>query len=294
MDYHKRISLSHNVSYDLEDKSIYSNGEKYGLRPKAHLLLEYLLANIDVTLSSDLILEKVWDEEEAIGGLHQVTDTISELRKVFNEAGLNSTRIIQTQRKIGYRISSDEIAESSQHVKDLFKVSNHELEINDYNGNVPLKDLFKECSDLLVCCCPDIPGAIQTKEKSDGIHVEYDFSNSATPEFISVVYQFFNNVNLNRYIEENPALKLSFLFNNPEETIKAFDLEFQAEPNRVFGKPYTTEMFNAAGFVFSLPIAHFAKYRKDLSQLHNIAIVVRRDSFMEQRGSFEISHIKIS
>ena len=69
------------------------------LRPKTAALLEYFLTHANEPLSRECLLERIWDEEIVAG--HNLTQSISELRKALGENG-RGTRFIKTIPKKGY------------------------------------------------------------------------------------------------------------------------------------------------------------------------------------------------
>ena len=293
-----KVYFWENVYYDHEDRTIYKDGKKIKeLRPKEFELLEFLFANIDTYCTSDVILDHVWSNDSTIAGdKHLIADTVSRLRSVLtnlNIDGLNPKDIFQVKRTIGYRINSENIFSSSKKVREIFKNTYSEWNIVDYNDEVSIEDIFDH-SDITCCVCPDIPGVMNYKQIVDGIHIDYDFGTDEKenwPDFISVVYNFYNNVNLLKYYNENNNLKLHLLLNNQTKSFDKLHIELQTESNYVIGNKRSIIDVNKKGSVVEIPLSEYSKYKKHLSQVFNLCFVICKEYFTKAKGSFEIRHI---
>jgi DNA-binding response OmpR family regulator len=89
-------------------------GKDIDLRPKEFLLLEYLVRNVNRTVTRTMILEHVWNS--SFEGLTNVVDVyISSLRtKVDRDY---PQKLIQTNRGIGYTLTSGSIFASASNEK---------------------------------------------------------------------------------------------------------------------------------------------------------------------------------
>ena len=84
---------------NLERHTVYVGDKKINLTLKEFNLLKYLLENINIVLSREKILEKVW-EYEYEGETRTVDVHIRTLRRKLDESGA----LIETVRGVGYRI----------------------------------------------------------------------------------------------------------------------------------------------------------------------------------------------
>lgn len=84
---------------NLERHTVYVGDKKINLTLKEFNLLKYLLENINIVLSREKILEKVW-EYEYEGETRTVDVHIRTLRRKLGESGA----LIETVRGVGYRI----------------------------------------------------------------------------------------------------------------------------------------------------------------------------------------------
>jgi two-component system, OmpR family, response regulator len=89
-------------------------GKDVDLRPKEFLLLEYLVRNVNRTVTRTMILEHVWNS--SFEGLTNVVDVyISSLRtKVDRDY---PQKLIQTNRGIGYTLTSGSTFASASNEK---------------------------------------------------------------------------------------------------------------------------------------------------------------------------------
>ena len=292
-----KVYFRENVYYDSDDKAIYKNDKKViELRAKEYEILEFLLANIDHYCSSDVILNHVWgNDADAVGDNHLIADTISRLRADLTKLEIDDLKpktVIQTQRQIGYIIRSENIHSSSNSVREVFSNSAFNTDVIDYNEGVSVENIF-DYTDIICCVCPDILGAMSYKEVDGGIHIDYDFGTiekNKWPDFISVVFNFYDTINLLNYYNENNSLKLHLLLNNQTLSFKKIQIELQTEPNNVVGKRFVVDV-DKDGSVIEMPISEYAKYKRHLSKIYNLCFVICKDFFVKEKGSFEIKHL---
>jgi len=75
------ISISENISYDIEFEELVVNDKTVRLRKKERRLLSILLQNLNHTVSTDILHSYVWENE--IRESYPLRQLISELRKYF-------------------------------------------------------------------------------------------------------------------------------------------------------------------------------------------------------------------
>jgi DNA-binding response OmpR family regulator len=90
-----------NIEVNYSERIVYKDNEEVFLAPKEYELLVLLLKNIGISLSRDIILNKIWDIEADIE-TRTVDYHIQQLRKK-----LDLKNEIKTINKIGYRIEKE-------------------------------------------------------------------------------------------------------------------------------------------------------------------------------------------
>ena len=150
----------------------------------------------------------------------------------------------------------------------------------------------KECTivadraDLIGCCYPYIADAILCKLTDDKvIHLSFNFVSNQTivyPEFISAVFQFYDDLNVLEYYELNHNSVLHMEINNFTNSIKELQIEFQTENNRVVGNPYKVKLHEGNNVV-DLPISSYSKYTRDMKKIQNLCFVINRAYFNEPK-----------
>ena len=91
------------VSIELDKKYVYLRGNKVELTPGEYKLLYFLLSHKDHTLTRQVLLERLWDEEEQYVNDNTLTVTMKRLREK-----LDYPSFIKTIRGIGYLVEEDE------------------------------------------------------------------------------------------------------------------------------------------------------------------------------------------
>jgi two-component system OmpR family response regulator len=90
---------SGDLKMDLMQRKVTRQGKVIDLRPKEFLLLEYLIRNVNRTVTRTMILEQVW--QSSFEGLTNVVDVyINALRNKVDRGF--AQKLIQTNRGIGY------------------------------------------------------------------------------------------------------------------------------------------------------------------------------------------------
>jgi two-component system, OmpR family, response regulator len=116
----RRINLlrSGDLELDLVRRTAAQSGNALNLRPKEFLLLEYLVRNVNRTVTRTMILEHVWNS--SFEGLTNVVDVyISVLRgKLARDC---PQKLIQTNRGIGYSFTSVSGVETTPNTKFSWK-----------------------------------------------------------------------------------------------------------------------------------------------------------------------------
>ncbi|MBR5960983.1 MAG: toll/interleukin-1 receptor domain-containing protein [Clostridia bacterium] len=157
-------------------------------------------------------------------------------------------------------------------------------------------DVFNQ-ADLISCCSdPKNPDAIRCTRNDDSIVVNYNlFSNGKNrkPDFISTVFHFYNTIDLYSYYKAETSLTLHCEIENYTDSLKAIQVEFQAEGNRGICQPFVYDL-NGKITIIDIPISSMAKYNYDLKKLSNICFVVLKDSFIENEGTYMIKNIRIA
>jgi two-component system OmpR family response regulator len=108
------VLRSGDLELDLIRRRAMRLGKDMDLRPKEFLLLEYLVRNVNRTVTRTMILEHVWNS--SFEGLTNVVDVyISSLRtKVDRDY---PQKLIQTNRGIGYTLTSGSTFASASNEK---------------------------------------------------------------------------------------------------------------------------------------------------------------------------------
>jgi len=94
----KRIRFD-DYEFDFEEMELYKNNERIPLRKKEKKFLNILLKNINKTVSSEKIIEFVWDGVEKKN--YPIRQLVNEIRKKFDKD------YIKTIVGIGYRFESE-------------------------------------------------------------------------------------------------------------------------------------------------------------------------------------------
>jgi two-component system OmpR family response regulator len=93
---------SGDLEMDLIQRRVTRRGKVIDLRPKEFLLLEYLIRNVNRTVTRTMILEQVW--QSSFEGLTNVVDVyINALRNKVDRGF--AQKLIQTNRGIGYTLT---------------------------------------------------------------------------------------------------------------------------------------------------------------------------------------------
>jgi two-component system, OmpR family, response regulator len=103
------ILRSGDLEMDLGRRRVTRLGKVIALRSKEFLLLEYLVRNVDRTVTREMIIEHIW--HSSFEGLNKVVDVlICSLRKKLDEGF--SLKLIRANRGIGYTFSCAVAAQS--------------------------------------------------------------------------------------------------------------------------------------------------------------------------------------
>lgn len=103
-DYVQQSTVIHlqNLTLDTAQKSAAVNGHKLDLQPKEYAILEYLALHSGTVISSEELIEHIWDEEADMFSM-SVKVHISNLRKKISAYG--DSGLIVTVRGGGYMIA---------------------------------------------------------------------------------------------------------------------------------------------------------------------------------------------
>lgn len=97
------ILRSADLELDLVRRRVTRGGKVIDLRPKEFLLLEYLVRNVNRSVTRDMLIEHVW--HSSFEGLTNVVDVyISALRNKVDHGF--AEKLIQTKRGVGYTLTS--------------------------------------------------------------------------------------------------------------------------------------------------------------------------------------------
>lgn len=90
---------------NLETKTLMRYGEEVSLRPREYDLLEYMVRNHNITLTKEMLVQKVW-ESDYTGFANTVMVHISHLREKIEDDPANP-RFIKTVKGRGYYFNSE-------------------------------------------------------------------------------------------------------------------------------------------------------------------------------------------
>lgn len=90
------------LSYDTAKKTACYDGKELSVTPKELLILEYLLYHKDTVVSSEELIEHIWNSDVDLFSLSLKTHMSRLRKKLLEQTG---SEIISTQRGSGYRIS---------------------------------------------------------------------------------------------------------------------------------------------------------------------------------------------
>lgn len=97
------VLRSGDLELDLMHRTVTRRGKQIDLRPKEFLLLQYLVQNVNRSVTRTMILENVWNS--SFEGLTNIVDVyISSLRNKLNHGF--PQKLIQTKRGVGYAFTS--------------------------------------------------------------------------------------------------------------------------------------------------------------------------------------------
>ena len=272
------IKISEKLSYNPKDKTLYENGDYLkSLTDLESRTLEFLIVNAGIVCSNEKILDNVWNvnAEQTKGEAALVRGVISSLRKAHPDL----KKLIQTRTAIGYCLM----------ITGANQASLQSIEISA--PSVPINKIWKD-TDVICCVYPDMLGVAKLKESNDGFALDFNFEGNEYPEFVSVVYNFYDELNLSKYYNENDQIKLHFMIEDTEDAIEKIQIEFQVEGNRIIGKPYVIDTKGTLIQV-DMPISEYAKYKKDLSRIFNVCFVINKAYFSKSKGKIRVRQLSI-
>lgn len=92
------------IRVEFDSRQVFVNGKQVRLTPTEYGLLNYLISNRNRVVSHEAILAELW------GGNYDdpatVKTFISQVRRKFDDAGVDSTRLISSIRGFGYKFNS--------------------------------------------------------------------------------------------------------------------------------------------------------------------------------------------